>query len=444
MKRNRRRLGMFVMAVTVMILLVTFATGQAAKTITLTFWHHEAPAHRVAAMQKVIQMFEKAHPNIKLNQQVVMWGDAWPKTIASIQAGNTPDFQMSLPELTLVGNRMGAALPVDDLIKELDKKYKFIKSQLAPYYYEKHHWGVPIWTMPMTILTYRPSYLEKYAGTSEPPKTWDELLAMAKKLTVDTDNDGKIDIYGIGLTAGNNLCTQEQVYTFMAAAGATMFDAKGNLTFNSAQTKKAIQFYADLFKFAPPGATGWLWGELELNFGAGSVAMMPYFGTLQKRFYDMKSFDYAAVPMPYPAGGKSAGLIYPNDITIYKAAQKRGHLKAVKDFVRFVSRPDINAILTAGAEPGGFVPVTEAATKDKAYWNNPIIAKFKELNETIISTIPNGKLYGFEHGSLANFGVGDISGANIIAEAAQKVVTGSATVDQAVEWATAEIKKLMK
>jgi len=426
----------------VLFLLIGLILGVGFSKTTIVFWHHEAPAHRVAAFQKVIKLFEKENPDIKVVQQVIPWGDAWPKTLAAIQSGTTPDFQFSIPELTITAYQAGALVPADDIIKEIDEKYGYIKSQLAPYKFDDHYWGVPIWTMPMVLL-YRPSYLEKYLGTKEPPKTWNELLLAAQKITLLSSKEGET-IYGIGLTAGNNLCTQEQVYTIMSNVGVEVFDKDGNLTFNTPQTLRAVEFYKDLFKFSPPGATGWAWGEIEMNFTAGKIAMMPYFGGLQKRFYELKNFDLDGVLQPYPVDGRKANLIYPNDVHIYKSAVEKGHLEAVKKFILFMMRPDINAILTAEMEPGSFVPVTEAAQKSEHYWNNPVIKAFKHLNEVIIEATNYGTLYGFEHGYAANLAIGSISGANIIAEMIQKVVTGEMGVKEAVEWAEGRMKEFLK
>jgi len=55
-------------------------------------------------------------------QQVVPWGDAWTKTLAAIEAGTTPDFQFSLPELTITAYEANAIIPVDDIIQELEQK----------------------------------------------------------------------------------------------------------------------------------------------------------------------------------------------------------------------------------------------------------------------------------------------------------------------------------
>jgi ABC-type glycerol-3-phosphate transport system substrate-binding protein len=64
------------------------------------FWHHEAPAYRVAAFQQVIDTFNRENPDIQVRQEVVPWGEAWSRTLAAIRAGTTPDFQFD-PSLTL-------------------------------------------------------------------------------------------------------------------------------------------------------------------------------------------------------------------------------------------------------------------------------------------------------------------------------------------------------
>jgi len=427
--------------VTLLILLMVLTLLVFGKT-TIVFWHHEAPAHRVAAFQKIINLFQKENPDIKVIQQVVPWGDAWTKTLAAIEAGTTPDFQFSIPELTITAYEANAIIPVDDIIQEIDSKYKYVKSQLAPYKIEGKYWGVPIWTMPM-VLIYRPSILEKYLGTKEPPKTWNELLLAAQRITLLSSKEGNT-IYGVGLTAGNNLCTQEQVYTVMANLGIKFFDENGNLTFNTPQTLRAVEFYKDLYRFSPPGSTSWAWGEIEMNFSASKIAMMPYFGGLQKRFYDLGNYDLDAVIQPYPIDGVKGNLIYPNDVHIFKSAVEKGHLDAVKKFLVFLMRPDINAILTAQMEPGSFVPITKAAQESEYYWNDPIIKTFKHMNEVIIEATNYGTLYGFETGAVVNLAIGSISGANVLAEMIQNVVTGKMSVEKAVKWAEEKMKSFIK
>jgi multiple sugar transport system substrate-binding protein len=230
----------------------------------------------------------------------------------------------------------------------------------------------------------------------------------------------------------------------MANVGVELFDEDGNLTFNSPETLRAVEFYKDLFKFSPPGATGWAWGEIEMNFSAGKIAMMPYFGGLQKRFYDMGNYDLDGAPQPFPIDGQRGSLTYPNDIHIFKSAREKGHLDEVYKFIRFIMRPEINAIFTAQTEPGSFVPITVEAQESDAYWNDPIISQFEHLNRVIVDEINYGKLYGFETGSAVNLAIGGISGGNLLAEMIQNVVTGKYTVEEAVSDTTEKMKEFIE
>jgi multiple sugar transport system substrate-binding protein len=230
----------------------------------------------------------------------------------------------------------------------------------------------------------------------------------------------------------------------MANVGVELFDEDGNLTFNSPETLRAVEFYKDLFKFSPPGATGWAWGEIEMNFSAGKIAMMPYFGGLQKRFYDMGNYDLDGAPQPFPVDGQRGSLTYPNDIHIFKSAREKGHLDEVYKFIRFIMRPEINAVFTAQTEPGSFVPITVEAQESDAYWNDPVISQFEHLNRVIVDEINYGKLYGFETGSAVNLAIGGISGGNLLAEMIQNVVTGRYTVEEAVAETTEKMKDFIE
>ena len=53
--------------------------GGKEEEISITFWHHEPPAHRVKAFQTVIDNFMKENPNVQVTQEVVTWDDAWPR-----------------------------------------------------------------------------------------------------------------------------------------------------------------------------------------------------------------------------------------------------------------------------------------------------------------------------------------------------------------------------
>ncbi|MEW5817862.1 MAG: sugar ABC transporter substrate-binding protein [Spirochaetota bacterium] len=445
MKKRRIKLLSVVILLLLIPSAVIFAGGkkeQPAEEVTkeISFWHHEAPAHRVAAFQKVIDLFQKEYPSVKVKQEVVMWGDAWVKSLSSMEAGTLPDFQFAIPDLTLTMYKAGALAPVTDLVKEIDAKYKLFPNQKNMYFYQGEYWGLPIFTMVM-LLTYRPSFLQEYVGTSNPPKTWEECLDYARKITEKSGGE----VYGIGIGGAKNLMTDEQAYIFLASTGARFFDEKGNVIFNNPKTIEALKLYKELIKYAPPGAEAWSWGEIELNIAAGTLAMSPYFPSVQKRFHEeFDSGDYAAAHIPFFKDRKERGTItYPNEIQMYKKTlENREKAEAVKNFIRFMMQPEINAILTSGQEPGGFFPTTEAAANAKEYWENAIVKRFESIHKVAMEALKDyATLYGFEYGKWVNIGIGDITGADVLAEVVNKIVSNQMTVENAVAWGQKEMEK---
>lgn len=416
------------------------AAAATQEKVELVYWHHEAPAHRVAAFQKVGDLFQKEHPNVEVKQEVVMWGDAWVKSLSALEAGTLPAFQFSIPDLTLTMYKAGALAPVTDLVNEIDSQYKIFPNQKNMYFHDGEYWGLPINTMVM-LMTYRPSFLEEFVGAKTPPSTWEETLEYAKKITTASGGE----VAGIGIGGAKNLMTDEQAFVLMASAGARFFDENGKVIFNNPKTKQALAMYNKLIKYAPPGAEAWSWGEIELNIAAGTLAMSPYFPSVQKRFHEeFESSDYAAAHIPFFEGRSETGTItYPNEIHLYKKTlEDANKLAAVKDFARFMMRPDINAILTSGQEPGGFFPTTRAAAQAPEYWDNPIVKRFEGIHHVAFEALEKyATLYGLEYGKWVNIGIGDITGADVLADTVNKIVSGQMSVDEAVAWGQAEMEK---
>ena len=426
-----------VLMLAVIAILLSSAAAWAAP-VELTFWHHEAPAHRVAAFQKVADLFQAQNPNIKLTQEVIMWGDAWVKSLSALQAGTLPDFQFSIPDLTMTMYKSDALAPVTALYNELNAKYKFFENLKGMYAYKGEVWGVPAWTMVM-VLTYRPSLFKQYVGTDKPPDTWDQALAYAKAISEKSNGD----VAGIAIGGAKNLMTDEQAYIFLAGAGARFFDANGKVTFNSPQTVAALKLYKDLFQYAPKGALAWSWGECELNIAAGTTAMSPYFPSVQKRFAEeFDSSDYAAAPVPFFKGMNKRGTItYPNDIQVFKKTiQNAEHWEAVKEYIRFFERPEINAIITT-SEPGGFYAPSDVAGAAKEFWDNPIVKRFEAMNRAALGALKYATLYGFEYGKWVNLGLADISGADVLSDVVNKVLSNQMTAEEAAAWGQKQMEK---
>jgi|GEM_PF-1526246 len=184
--------------------------------------------------------------------------------------------------------------------------------------------GLPIAWIPYQpdsrVFFFRKDLL-KDAGLPIPPKTWDELLTAAEKLTVDKDGDGKIDQYGFGMPARRGMHIMHMWIPFLFSAGGELFDTNWKPTLNSQAGIDALQLFCDIKPFCPPDVA--VFGEYETNHSAkmGLLAMgvchtaitpeifapdSPVKDLMGCAFYPVKSLD---VPRSYAGimGGWALG-----------------------------------------------------------------------------------------------------------------------------------------
>jgi multiple sugar transport system substrate-binding protein len=172
-----------------------------------------------------------------------------------------------------------AVLPLDELAKKpgfpdlvLDD---YVPAALDNYgKYDGKLIGLPI-VADVEILVYNKKMFEE-AGIKEPPKTWDEVVQVGKKLTKDTDGDGRIDQYGFGLMGGRGPQAAGTFTNLYYAHGGTVgyFDEKMKPQLDSLAGEKALTLMAkDLKAIAPPDSNTWDSAEMENAFSQGKVAM---------------------------------------------------------------------------------------------------------------------------------------------------------------------------
>ena len=133
-------------------------------------------------------------------------------------------------------------------------------------------WALPVNGHPgWSGLYYMPEMFAE-AGIDEPTDEWtyDDLIAAAQKLTLDTDSDGKTDVYGYW--QNGNFAAH---LTPLSAFGGWPQNEDGTqATYDSDGAKAGIQFINDVYnkyKVAVPNPSGR--GRLEL-WGSNKVAMV--------------------------------------------------------------------------------------------------------------------------------------------------------------------------
>jgi multiple sugar transport system substrate-binding protein len=135
---------------------------------------------------------------------------------------------------------LGAVKPLDDWLKNLGVKSDIRANLLAGMEINGQIWSVPLQTSNIGIFD-RPKLFQA-AGITEPPKTWEELRAVVKKLTIDKNGDHRSEQYGMLLTFGKGGWTVFSWLPFLfAAQGEIITDHYPSLSNPGAIT--ALQFW---------------------------------------------------------------------------------------------------------------------------------------------------------------------------------------------------------
>jgi len=225
------------------------------------------------------------------------------------------------------------------------------------------------WFTDAGILYYRTDLIEKY-GYKEPPKTWEELAEMAKKIQDGERKDGKKDFQGFvfqGKASESVTCNAlEWIYSF---GGGSIIEPDKKVTINNPNAIKALETAKSwVGTISPPGVVTYSEEEARNVWQAGNAAFMrnwPYAYALGQ---DPKSaiagkFDVTVVPMG-GANGKHAACLggWQLMVSAYSKAAD-----AAADLVKFLNSVD--------AQKKRAVELSQFPTMPAIYSDPDVLAK---------------------------------------------------------------------
>ena len=165
--------------------------------------------------------------------------------------------------------------------------------------FDGHDYGM-VYDGDTHLLFYRKDLFEKYNNEYKvmynnkdltPPLQWEEYDQITKFLTKDTDNDGKIDLYGTAIFGGD-----AKRYIWFAerfiSMGGKYFDEQMNPLIQNELGVKALQ---DLVNLNDSGATPpnsmYDWIDLNHAFLQGNLAMVVQWSDTSRFSYDHKTWN---------------------------------------------------------------------------------------------------------------------------------------------------------
>ncbi|GAA4509927.1 sugar ABC transporter substrate-binding protein [Actinoallomurus oryzae] len=361
--------------------------GDDSSPKTLTYWASNQ-GRSIQQDQQVLgpelKKFE-TKTGIKVKLEVIGWPDLLNRILAATSSGQGPD-------VVNVGNTWSASLQAtgafqsfdDATIAKVGGKAKFIPSTLtsagAP--------GKPPAFVPLYGLAYGLFYNKKLFADAglQPPKSWQELVADAKKLTDPAKKQYGVVMEGASYTEGAHFA-----FMFGRQNGANLFQG-GQPGFDSPQMVAGVKQYVDLMsteKVVNPSNAEYLNdADMLKDFAKGKAAMMMIQSYAPKGLAEngMKAGEFGVVPIPapdpLPAGGhKVSSHVAGINIGVFKNTKnKDGALKLID----FLTSPDEQKILDTQLGP---LPVVQEAYNDPKF-QTPLIKTFRDILANASETLP--------------------------------------------------------
>lgn len=338
-------LGLLVM------LLAGFSSVSATSKVTITFWHGMGSALG-KTLDELVAEFQKQNPDIIVKAEYQgNYGALNQKIMAALAAKKPPTMAQAYGNWVAEYVKSGAVKPVEDFFAGPGGLSKDEIEDFWPELRVGCTFNGKMYTLPfnksVAIYIYNLTAL-KEAGL-EPPKTWEELLAASKAMTVV--KDGKVTRYGMVLRPN-----VDYFANLLFTNGGRYLDPSGKkAVFNGPEGVEALQFMVDMlhkYKIAY-----YIPGYADADFGAGKTC--GYFATSASYSYTDKAvggkFEWGIGPIPYKKG--PAAPVAGTDLVMFASATPEEQQAAWK-FMKWLTSPTQTAYWAINT---GYIPVRRSA-----------------------------------------------------------------------------------
>ena len=217
------------------------------------------------------EQFLEEHPWITLNK-VVKEGDPGNEFYQGVASGTAPDLVNC--SFTMMDSYIAAGIlePLNAYTDNWDEWGNFTKEYVDMFTRDGQIYGIPSTVSPM-LFGYNKALFEE-AGLTEPPKTWEEALDMAKKI-----NDPENQVAGYATLAAEWTEWFFQYYVWQAGGDLTKENEDGTaeLTFTDPAVIEAAKYYQQLKSEGVLQSDLTLkFEDLTMDFAMGKIGMMPF------------------------------------------------------------------------------------------------------------------------------------------------------------------------
>jgi multiple sugar transport system substrate-binding protein len=285
-------------------------------------------------MKVLYKKFQKAHPNIKVEFQEIPSEEARRKLTTQIAGGNAPDSAyLDAGTVTAFAAR-NALVNLDSYVKRTEtvNPDDFVEAFRQTATYQGKTYALPL-DGESTGLFYRKDLFEA-AGITEPPKTWEEFEADAKKLTQPDKKQ-----YGFALFAPSPESAYYWYPWLWQAGGDLLSDDEKKIAFDSDAGRTAADFYIGLTKYAPKDFLNSNSYDGRIAFSQGKVGMYVaggwLAGVLAEEFPKIDG-KWATAPLPEGSAGCKTTIAGDN-LALFSGGKNHD---AAWTWIEFLTQPE--------------------------------------------------------------------------------------------------------
>lgn len=369
MKKN-----LFLSVIIIILLFVIIhpvpASGKQEENKTkLVFWCYMEGETQIETLDWLCSTFNESQDKIEVERQYVPFADFKRQLSIGMMAEKLPDIVVIDNPDHAAFAQMGIFADLTSHMSGWPEKDNYFPGPWKSTTLNGKNYGVPF-TSNCLALFYNVEMLEQ-AGV-DPPETWEELRATAKKLT-------KKDVFGLGISAVRSEEGTFQFLPWLLSSGAKI---------DKLDSPEAISSYTILRDLVVDGSMpkeviSWTQADVEKQFAAGKLAMMvngPWnIPEVKKDAPDLK-WDVVKIPkdkvFSSVLGGENWAIV------------KGENVDAAWEFLKFAATPE--NVKESSVRFNMFPPRQDVAV-DEAWTADPVMRVFMDEMQYAMPRGPHPK-----------------------------------------------------
>jgi multiple sugar transport system substrate-binding protein len=347
-------------ALVLLLLSLVACQSQPAEVSFMVF----GDAAEFAAYESLVEAFTTSQSDVTVTlTHIPSQGDYRARLATDFAAGTPPD--VSLMNFRRIGAFV-AADQLEPLGPYLNESDLISPEAFYPVTLEAFTWDGELMCIPQNIsslVVYYNRDLFNAAGVPEPADdwTWDDFVETAKALTQDTDGDGTIDQYGLGVEA-----SLFRLAPFVWQNSGELVDDlefPTQLALTRVPAQEALNWFVALQTEhgVVPDRTAETSLDSESRFIEGTTAMYLNSRRGTPTYRESANFDWDIAPLP--RGAQEAGVLHSDAYCLSAGAADKD---AAWRFIEFANSPEGQELV---ARSGRTVPSLMAVAESDAFLN---------------------------------------------------------------------------